>query len=93
MTCDFVNDLDNRRTQNSKFLDILHEQTSGKKFIEIRRMMYEAQNCKVQNLGMKQSSKLLSNLHSNSVITNSLGPATYVRYNRVNLCTNVTNLP
>ncbi len=32
-------------------------------------------------------------IQSNSVITNSSGPAISVRYNRVNLCTNVTNLP
>jgi hypothetical protein len=30
-------------------------------------------------------------LQSNSVITNSLGPAIFVRYNRVDLCTKMTN--
>jgi hypothetical protein len=32
-------------------------------------------------------------LQSNSVITNSLGPAIFVRYNRVKLCAKMTNLP
>ncbi len=31
-------------------------------------------------------------IQSNSVITNSSGPDIFVRYNLVNLCTNVTNL-
>ncbi len=31
-------------------------------------------------------------IQSNSVITNSSGPAIFVRYNRVNLCTKLTNL-
>ncbi len=31
-------------------------------------------------------------LQSNSVITNSSGPDIFVRYNRVNLCTKMTNL-
>jgi hypothetical protein len=32
-------------------------------------------------------------LQSNSVITNSSGPAIFVRYNRAHLCTKMTNLP
>ncbi len=31
-------------------------------------------------------------LHSNSVIANSSGAIIYVRHNRVNLCTKMTNL-
>ena len=31
-------------------------------------------------------------LQSNSVIANSSGPAIFVRYNRVNLCSKMTNL-
>ncbi len=36
--------------------------------------------------------KMTSQLQSNSVITNSSGPAILVSYNRVNLCTKITNL-
>jgi hypothetical protein len=32
-------------------------------------------------------------IQPNSVITNSMGPAIFVRYNLVNLCTNINNLP
>ncbi len=32
-------------------------------------------------------------IQSNSVITNSSGPAIFARYNRVNLCSKMTNLP
>ncbi len=31
-------------------------------------------------------------VQSNSVITNSSGPAVFVRYNRINLCTKMTNM-
>ncbi len=36
---------------------------------------------------------ILIKFQSNLVITISLGPAIFVRYNRVNLCTKMTNLP